>query len=974
MEEKEGAGKLMKITKKTKTDDLDYGFTKLSNGLKVLLISDPETKVSSAALGVNIGSLVEKDDEEGLAHFCEHLLFMGNKKYPSENEYADYLSKNGGNSNALTQQDRTIYYFYVSNEAFEGALDRFAHFFISSTFNEGSIERELKAIDNEFSTNFNNDGARWSQLKKSEMNIKSPFNHFGSGNLKTLSQPNIRDKLLAFYKRFYTSEIMNLCIYSSKTLDESLRLVEDLFVQIPKIENFKMPRYDEVKPYEDENLKNFYKIIPVKDLNQITLEWYLPYCNDYHANPLGFLGNVIGHEGPFTLTSSLNKDNLCNGLLAGSDKYCKAYMTFMISITLTKKGVQNYKEVILRSLKYIKTLQNKEMNKRYFDEARILKKMSFDYKPKLDPIKSSKLYVSNLMDYEPEDVIIGPYCTDFNENLTKKYLDMLQLDNLNIYFITNFFEKDCNLTEKIYGTKYCKEKITITEEEINSFKCDSIFDYPPENNFIPKNFDLLPIPDKISKFPEKIKSHENMEVWYLQDTIFKIPKANVVAQFTTPEDLCDFSEIKIRIMSGILDKIITRELGEILYMAEEAKVVVSFSFGTTNTIIIYEGFNDSLKKGLLTILEMINNLDINNQRCKETLELYEKDILRNTNNIYLNRSFSVNLQYVNGLMIEPYKNPEDIINFLNEKKITIEDLIIYKNAIFKNSKIKWLVQGNVTKELAIEIAEESNKILGIDIEKEKLGKFSIKRPVVIEKNYNYIFRKKSPNPQETSSSLISVYQTGLLNNKEIQYLYLLKSFLETKFYDQLRTKEGLGYVVSLQSNNFLGYRSLLNIVQSNSKTPEYCAGRVREFYKESYQKVKDISEEEFKKLVNSRIALLVQKDDNLNQEFLRNWNEIKENTYEFDFFEKYIEILKECNKEEFIKFYEKYFIKEVTILDSEYLSETHYEQNEKDLKEAKILEGDNIIKRIYCDNLEDFKACNYLGEIYNNPVFKANNN
>ena len=71
---------------KPKTDKLNYGFKVLSNGLKVLLVYDPDTKESSAALGVNIGSLVDKKDEQGLAHFCEHLLTMGSKKYPAENE------------------------------------------------------------------------------------------------------------------------------------------------------------------------------------------------------------------------------------------------------------------------------------------------------------------------------------------------------------------------------------------------------------------------------------------------------------------------------------------------------------------------------------------------------------------------------------------------------------------------------------------------------------------------------------------------------------------------------------------------------------------------------------------------------------------------------------------------------------------------------------------------------------------------
>ena len=351
MAEKEKVGDLMRNIIKPKIDKLDYGFKVLSNGLKVLLISDPDTNKSSAALGVNIGYLVDKKDAQGLAHFCEHLLFMGSEKYPDENEYNDYLGKNGGFSNGSTDKDRTIFYFEVSNEAFEGALDRFAQFFICPLFNEGSVEREIKAVDNEFSNNLNNGPWRLKRLKSNEINEKSPFHIFGDGNAKTLSIPDIRDRLLVFYKKYYTSEIMNLCMYSNKTLEESLKLVESLFTLIPKIENFKMPRYDEVKPYDENNLKYFYKVVPLKDKNQIHFEWYLPYCDDYQSKPLSYLSNALGHEGPNTLTSSLNKDNLISALVTSYKEICKTYSTFSIDIALTKKGIDNYKEVILRILK-----------------------------------------------------------------------------------------------------------------------------------------------------------------------------------------------------------------------------------------------------------------------------------------------------------------------------------------------------------------------------------------------------------------------------------------------------------------------------------------------------------------------------------------------------------------------------------------------------------------------------------------------
>ena len=64
------------------------------------------------------------------------------------------------------------------------------------------------------------------------------------------------------------------------------------------------------------------------------------------------MSQAIGHEGPNTLTSSLTKDNLISNLIALPQEVCKTYMNLTIIISLTKKGLENYREVILRTLKY----------------------------------------------------------------------------------------------------------------------------------------------------------------------------------------------------------------------------------------------------------------------------------------------------------------------------------------------------------------------------------------------------------------------------------------------------------------------------------------------------------------------------------------------------------------------------------------------------------------------------------------------
>ncbi len=72
---------------------------------------------------------------------------MGTKKYPKENEYYEYLSKHGGDANAYTSSDNTNYFFEVGTEFLEGALDRFAQFFIEPLFDPSCTDREIHSVD-----------------------------------------------------------------------------------------------------------------------------------------------------------------------------------------------------------------------------------------------------------------------------------------------------------------------------------------------------------------------------------------------------------------------------------------------------------------------------------------------------------------------------------------------------------------------------------------------------------------------------------------------------------------------------------------------------------------------------------------------------------------------------------------------------------------------------------------------------------
>jgi len=98
---------------KSESDPRAYRALVLENGMKVVVVSDPTTDKAAASLSVGIGSGANPADRAGLAHFLEHMLFLGTEKYPESAEYKNFISRHGGGDNAYTAFDETNYFFDI---------------------------------------------------------------------------------------------------------------------------------------------------------------------------------------------------------------------------------------------------------------------------------------------------------------------------------------------------------------------------------------------------------------------------------------------------------------------------------------------------------------------------------------------------------------------------------------------------------------------------------------------------------------------------------------------------------------------------------------------------------------------------------------------------------------------------------------------------------------------------------------------
>jgi insulysin len=233
-----------------------------------------------------------------LAHFLEHMLFLGTEKYPTENEYSQYLNSHGGYSNAYTAQEDTVYYFDVQSDFFEGALDIFSSFFTCPIFTESATSRELNAVDSENTKNLQSDMWRSWQVLKNMARNGHPFSYFSTGNLETLSKLpesqglNIRNLVINFYNQYYSANIMKLVVYGKESLDILQQWVETKFSSVPNknVPLFQVPH----DAFGEEQAMRYLEIVPIKDVKLIEIYFPIPKILDfYRSKPYRFLRIIV---------------------------------------------------------------------------------------------------------------------------------------------------------------------------------------------------------------------------------------------------------------------------------------------------------------------------------------------------------------------------------------------------------------------------------------------------------------------------------------------------------------------------------------------------------------------------------------------------------------------------------------------------------------------------------------------------------
>ena len=178
--------------------------TVLDNGLTVIVKEMPGTRVATVQIWVKAGSVYESEEEAGITHFIEHMIFKGTEtKGPGE--LAGAIEGVGGRINAYTSYENTVYHATLSSVHWEMAFEVLADAVMHSTFDPIELEREKKVVLEEVSMRYDRPNIMLFHELMATAYSKHPYRLPVIGNVESINNFS-RDKILAYMQKHYNPQ------------------------------------------------------------------------------------------------------------------------------------------------------------------------------------------------------------------------------------------------------------------------------------------------------------------------------------------------------------------------------------------------------------------------------------------------------------------------------------------------------------------------------------------------------------------------------------------------------------------------------------------------------------------------------------------------------------------------------------------------------------------------------------------------
>ncbi len=876
---------------KSSKDVRQYQAVKLANGMTVLLVSDKQAVKSLSAIAVPVGSLENPDSQLGLAHYLEHMTLMGSKKYPQPENLSEFLKKHGGDHNASTASHRTAFYLEVENNALLPAVDRLADAIAEPLLDPGSADKERHAVNAELTMARSNDGLRMAQVRAETMNPAHPGARFSGGNLETLRDKpgsNLHQALTAFYHRYYSANLMVAVIYGNQSLPQLAAIATKTYGRVAN-RNATVPPIT-VPPVTPKQTGIVIHYQPVQPQKMLRIEF--PIANNsraFRSKSDTYISYLIGNHSPNTLADWLQKQGLSDAIDAGADPMVDGNGgIFSIVVSLSDKGFAQRDDVIAAIFSYLNTLRDRGIQRQYFDEIAHVLEQDFRYPIITRNMDYIEWLVDSMLKVPVQHVLDAPYLADrYDPKAIAARLDGMKPENARIWF--NSPDEPHDKTTYFVNAPYRVDPLTPEHLAVWRQKQQQIaLSLPALNPFIASDFSLIK-PGKTPEHPETLIDRPGLRLLYMPSRYFADePRADITLNFRNPAVMATPRDQVLYSMNDYIAGLDLAELNNQAYVGG-----INFStYESDGLTVKASGYTQRLSQLVVSLIDRYTAFTPTEDQLAQAKTWYREQL----DGTDKGKAYSQAVIPARVISEWPYVERDARRALIDG--VTVQDLIDYRQKIFRPAALEMLVVGNMTPPQSIALADQLKKHIGwTGTRWQRTPKVEIRQPqrALIQKTGS-----------STDSALAAAYiPPGYDRIQGMVNSYLLSQIVESWFYQQLRTQEQLGYAIFM-TPVFIGDQGGIEFVlQSGTRQPAYLYERFQAFFAQTEQRLQAMSAADFEQYKQGVISQVLQQPQTLGEEAEQYTDEMARDNAAFDTRDKVVAGLRQLTLHQMVAFYHR---------------------------------------------------------------------
>ncbi|KAJ2611679.1 metalloprotease [Coemansia sp. RSA 1365] len=539
-----------------------------------------------------------------------------------------------------------------------------------------------------------------------------------------------------------------------------------------------------------------------------------------------------------------------------------------------------------------------------YNEVSATPRLRFDYyeQPDLSDYVVD-LSCDAINEYIPPEYIVsnGLVLSGFDSSLISAALELLNPTNYSLFIGAKSHEGiKLSNTEEYHNVRYHVSDLpnTLTTDFCQDKSMLSHFHLPKPNDFFPDDFSVPeptgPRPKLDKSVPTLLKYNDCLELWYKQDDKFYVPKGIIEVEIKSSViNSSPLNRVMLDLLCAYWELILKQEL----YSSNFAGLSYSLYGSSMGINIIVKGFSQKLPLLLERIVSNMRHVVVKESKfndCRDTLKEYFS-YNRLASAISQASSWNANLLLY----------PRWHITLVEEslKDVTYEMLNNFLHTLFEQVHITMLVTGNFTEQQAMDTAFDVQNI----INGQPLLSCEIPDVRLIQLDPGYYILPKMTLNGDTQNAVVANIQLGRFDDTRGRVIAIVfhKAFAGL-FFNQLRTKEQLGYTVGSSIGGYENGNSQLTINVQGEYNPIYLSLRITEFLRTYRQYIIEFDEETFANTIKSLTTSFNAQITTISQESSRMWSSIESGCYDFEDVNKTRECLKTIGKQDIIEMWDTF--------------------------------------------------------------------